>query len=427
MNNQIIKTLKRKISELTDEYGNISTETQRNVVKEELHYYILNFVYHHPEYVNWTMYGGSSLRICHKLDRMSVDLDFEITHPISEECLEKLKKEIESYFLNNYNTGPEILTIKRVGNRGLRLNFCVNNELGIQHSSNYIHVKVDLNYFIAPNTVIESIGISCDQFSFPIKIYNMSSLMASKIAAILLRGQRGIGNVIYQEKGRDIYDLLWYMGKRIIPDLDYLIAKKVDIKDLRTLFDKLTLQMNKVSDENLRQDLSPLFLDQEYIENWIKNWRENYLRLLKEYNIFTITKIEEVNIHQDFNTEIYFFSYLYQTEDMELIKITYRLSDYWISYSEGDLSIPINWKIDNIIKFGSNIGDNSVLQEKLKQYATLFSQKNESYFKKMNNVMISDTITTKLIRMTSNNLNNREHILLNKSALISCKLDDLFK
>jgi len=251
--------------------------------------------------------------------------------------------------------------------------------------------------------------------------------MASKIAAILLRGQRGIGNVIYQEKGRDIYDLLWYMGKRIIPDLDYLIAKKVDIKDLRTLFDKLTLQMNKVSDENLRQDLSPLFLDQEYIENWIKNWRENYLRLLKEYNIFTITKIEEVNIHQDFNTEIYFFSYLYQTEDMELIKITYRLSDYWISYSEGDLSIPINWKIDNIIKFGSNIGDNSVLQEKLKQYATLFSQKNESYFKKMNNVMISDTITTKLIRMTSNNLNNREHILLNKSALISCKLDDLFK
>ena len=49
--------------------------------------------------------------------------------------------------------------------------------------------------------------------------------MASKIAAIFLRGTRGVGEATYEEKGRDIYDLLWYMSKRIVPDLDYLKAK----------------------------------------------------------------------------------------------------------------------------------------------------------------------------------------------------------
>jgi len=39
------------------------------------------------------------------------------------------------------------------------------------------------------------------------------------------------------------------MNKKVVPDFDYLIAKGIDIKDSRALFDKLTLQMNKVSDK----------------------------------------------------------------------------------------------------------------------------------------------------------------------------------
>ena len=47
-----------------------------------------------------------------------------------------------------------------------------------------------------------------------------------------------MGKAVYEEKGRDIYDLLWYMDKKVIPDLDYLKEKKKDVeeaKDLRTL------------------------------------------------------------------------------------------------------------------------------------------------------------------------------------------------
>lgn len=428
MNNQILAALKEKFKDLTT-HGELEAETQRNIFKEELQFYILNFIYHHPEYSNWIMYGGSALRICHGLDRMSVDLDFEVEHSVSESFLNELKNEIEMYFKSTYNTESELLTIKSTTNRGLRLCFHIGDELGVNHPSKQVIVKIDLNHFVAPKTVIERRPINRDQFSFVIKIYNMSALMASKIAAILLHGQRGgVGGVIYEEKGRDIYDLLWYMTKKAIPDLDYLIAKNINVKDLRVLFDKLTLQMNKVNDTNLKQDLSPLFTNQTFIENWLKNWRTTYLRLFDDYNIRTVTTLEKITIFQDFHTDNFSFLFWYNTDNAKLLGVTYSISDYWIEFREGELLITPDKKITDLVEFNSNgISSRPASQDKLMQYASIFYQKTENYLKKMNHTVFGDTINTKIIRMTADNLNQKEQILLNKSTLLSCELDDLLK
>ena len=93
MSEQILALLKTTLDDLGLRDG-IGAETKRNYLKEGLQYLVLNFIYHHPEYSQWIMYGGSALRICHGLDRMSVDLDFEVSHPISVKFLEELKKEL---------------------------------------------------------------------------------------------------------------------------------------------------------------------------------------------------------------------------------------------------------------------------------------------------------------------------------------------
>jgi hypothetical protein len=72
-------------------------------------------------------------------------------------------------------------------------------------------------------------------------------------------------------------------------------------------------------------------------------------------------------------------------------------------------------------------GVNEELRDQLKQLITLFYDKTEAYFKKMNNVVLGNNIDTKKIRTTAVNLNQKEQIVLNKSALLSCELDDLFK
>ena len=279
MSEQITASLKKRLDDM-DKSFRVGAEASRNVLKEELQYYILNFIYHDSRYRDSIMYGGSALRIIHGLDRMSVDLDFEIQHVVTKKFLEELKERVETYFSRTYDVGTGLLVVKVVGTRGLILKFNIGEELSLGYHSKQIHVKIDLNHFVASGAVIERRPINRGQLSFVIITYNMAALMASKLAAIFLRGKRGVGQDIFEEKGRDIYDLLWYMGKKVVPDFDYLLANGIDVGNPRLLFDKLTRQINKVNNENLKQDLTPLFLDQTYIANWLKNWRESYLTLL---------------------------------------------------------------------------------------------------------------------------------------------------
>jgi len=429
MSEQILAILKRKLDDLAS-HGGVDAGTLRNVLKEELQFYVLNFIYHHSEYNKWVIYGGSALRIIHGLNRMSVDLDFEVSDEITKNFLDGLKKEIEDHFSRTYSAHPDFLTTKIVTGRGLLLKFNVGEALNLNQPSNQVYVKIDLNHFSAPKTVSERRPVNRDQLSFVIASYNMSTLMASKVAAIFLRGIRGVGKVFYEEKGRDIYDLLWYMNNKIVPNLDYLSAKNVkEAKDLRTLFDRLTVKMNDVSDTNLKQDLLPLFLNRTYIENWLKNWRESYLRLLETYEICTVTTLESVRIHQHFDTDNFSFMFIYNTEEKgKICRIRYVISEYWIEFREGDLSIKIDEGINNVIKFTRDGGrSQSLPEDKLKRYATFFYQKTEKYFKKTNRIVLGRSIVTKIIRMTADNLNQKEQIVLNKSALLSCELKDLLK
>lgn len=427
MSEQILTILKRRLDDLAP-YGELDAETKRNALKEDLQYYILDFIYHHSEYSKWIMYGGSALRIIHGLNRMSVDLDFEVSHPITEKFLENLKKEVEDHFKNTYATEPDFLNIKITTGRGLLLRFNVGEELSFGSSSKQVHLKIDLNHFVAPKTVTETRPINHDQLSFVIQTYNMAALMASKIAAIFLRGTRGVGDAVYEEKGRDIYDLLWYMSKKVVPDFDYLVAKGIDTNNPQVLFDKLTFQMNRVSNENLKQDLVPLFTDRRYIENWLESWLQNYFQLLEAYKIRIVTNLEHIRIFEDLMPDNYYFFYYYNTEDGKQIVIRYALSGYWIDFGEGNLNIDIPKELDEKMEFNRNGYSSAEPQmEKIKQYAILFKEKNDRYFKKTNNVILGDGIATKMIRMTADNLNQKEQIVLNKSALLSCELDDLVK
>lgn len=421
MSEQITTILKRKLEDLAA-YGLLDAETRRNALKEELQYYVLNFIYHHSKYNSWIMYGGSVLRIIHGLDRMSVDLDFEISHAVTEKFLEELKKEVEEYFLNTYGAGADFMTAKITTARGLLLKFYVDEELSFGHPSKQVHVKIDLNHFVAPKTVTERRPINRDQLSFVIVTYNMSSLMASKLAAIFLRGARGVGEAIYEEKGRDIYDLLWYMNKKIVPDFDYLIARGIDVKDSRALFDKLTLQMNKVNNKNLEQDLEPLFVDENYIRNWLKNWRESYLYFLNAYKIHAVTGLKKIVINEDFSADNFSFTYVYDTVENELVKIVYTVTYEWIKLQKA-LGEDIRDDLMRLVAFESATEPN----DQLKQFIALFFRKNAAYLEKVNRVMLGDAIITKVIRTTADNLNQKEQIVLNKSALLSCELDDLLK
>lgn len=427
MSEQILTILKRKLDNLVA-YGSLDVETHRNALKEELQFYILNFIYHHPEYNNWIMYGGSSLRIIHGLDRMSVDLDFEISHAITEKFLEELKKEVEDHFINTYGAGDDFLTIKITNGRGLLLKFYVGDELSSGYPSKQAYVKIDLNHFVAPKTVIERRLINHGQLSFVILTYNKGALMASKIAAIFLREERGVGKNTYAYKGRDIYDLLWYMKEKTTPDFDYLNAKlkekNKEVPDIRELFNTLTINLLNYEkmDDCLKDDLPYLFENPYQFDNWLSIWRKSYLRLLDEYKIHTVVALKKILVKEDFNTDNFSFTYVYDTVENELVKIVYTVTYEWIKLQKA-LGVDTRDDLMPLVAFESTTEPN----DQLKQFIALFFKKNTAYLKKVNRIMLGNSIITKVIRTTADNLNQKEQIVLNKSALISCELDDLLK
>ena len=50
----------------------------RNLLKEHLQYYLLNFVYNSPYAEKFLFKGGTCLRFCFDLPRLSEDLDFDV-------------------------------------------------------------------------------------------------------------------------------------------------------------------------------------------------------------------------------------------------------------------------------------------------------------------------------------------------------------
>ena len=219
------------------------------------------------------------------------------------------------------------------------------------------------------------------------------------------------------------------MNKKVVPDLYYLKAKSVEeAKDYRTLFTKLAVKMSNVSDENLKNDLIPLFLDPRFVTNWLANWHDTFFRLRDTYKIRTVSKFEKVRVFEDFRTDVFSFIFEYSTEEGDHVRIICNLSEYWFLFKDIEVSFPIDNEVLNNIEFPANgYSSHPTSMEKQTKYASLFRKKIEAYLKKVNYEIVGDTLTTKLICVTADNLNQKEQIVLRREDLIRCDFDDLLK
>jgi len=114
-----------------------------NFLKEYLQYPVLDWLYKHEPYRKFIFTGGSCLRICHGLPRLSEDLDFDIEagqgrEPDPAELAERLT----GYFRTKYLLEPEA---KVQADKRLYLKFPVLYKLGLSYGggSDLLYVKLE--------------------------------------------------------------------------------------------------------------------------------------------------------------------------------------------------------------------------------------------------------------------------------------------
>lgn len=237
----------------------------QNLLRERVQLAVLEYIYNQKIYKNLIFKGGSCLRICFGLPRLSEDLDFDqkIKGFSITDLEEVLEKEIKLKFF------PKLET-KKQGNKRLYLKFPILHKLGLAsiNESDKLFVKLEFDGEVLPFGKIELTPISQFGYNFIVRHYNLPTLMAGKISALQI-----------DIKGRDFYDLYWFLQKGVTPNWKTL-RKITGIKNEKELKAKLTDRIETVaSPQKLRYDLQNFVEQSEFVADFAKN----YKKIIKKY------------------------------------------------------------------------------------------------------------------------------------------------
>ncbi len=247
-----------------------------NFLREYLQCIILKIISDTGVKSNITFTGGTALRIIYKTNRFSEYIDFSLTEKRGYNFNNLI--DIVSSKLIKYGFNFEIKRIKTdtINSFFIRFNDLLYElDLSLQKSQKLsIKVEIDSNPPIGGK--IEEY-IHFNRFYFVINHYTPESLFALKLHAILFRR--------YQ-KGRDYYDLIYFLNKNIIPDIKLLnnaIHQTEKFNKAFTLKDIILKLKNKIeilNEKKIIDDIKSFILKQDELKLLNK---KNILLFIKQY------------------------------------------------------------------------------------------------------------------------------------------------
>ena len=184
-------------------------------------------------------YGGTALRIFHGLNRFSEDLDFSLLQEGGsvrlESALASIRTELAAWGLSfeaeskssGDRTGIESAFLK--GNTRINLlNVGVPEELNRYFPHNQkVTIKLELDT-TPPCLASTEVRTHLLPTPFQVRLYDLPSLFAGKLHAMLFRDWKS------RVKGRDFYDFVWYISRRVPVNLPHLEARIIQSEEQQT-------------------------------------------------------------------------------------------------------------------------------------------------------------------------------------------------
>ena len=189
----------------------------RGMVREYLQARILQALQENGAFLRWTFHGGSALRFLYSIPRYSEDLDFALSGPdrppLFPETLDKVKRTFEG---EGYAVQLKVNDRKTVVSAFVRFPGLL-YELGLSpHRNEVVSVKVEVDTN-PPAGAVTDTSLVRRYVTLNLLHHNRATLLAGKIHAVLARSYT---------KGRDLYDLVWYLADPDWPppNLEFLKA-----------------------------------------------------------------------------------------------------------------------------------------------------------------------------------------------------------
>ena len=180
----------------------------RQVMREYLQALLLQSLQDRGAFTTWLFQGGTALRFLYSAPRFSEDLDFALIKPGAEDNFQENLEDAKKGFLAaNYSVSlkqKEKQTVKSafVRFRGLLYEFGLS-----PLESETVSIKVDLDTNPPLGAGTESTVVR-RHVALNLRHYDKPSLLAGKLHAVMTRTY---------VKGRDVYDLIWYLSDQNWP------------------------------------------------------------------------------------------------------------------------------------------------------------------------------------------------------------------
>lgn len=240
---------------------------------------ILAYLYSHKEYQNLIFYGGSALRHCYGLPRLSEDLDFvDVGKKID---LEKLSADFQKFFTSKHS----IEINAKVQKFRCILKFPILHALNLANraESNHLFTKIEIysEFGFCHKYRIEIKPLFKFGESILIKTFDLSTLMATKIRAIMNRKWEKTtknGRVLAEVKGRDYYDLMWYLEQDVKPNMKCIESIANECK----LYQELIKIVKNVNSGSIKYDLEGLIEDTNFLDTLKNNIKDILISLLSK-------------------------------------------------------------------------------------------------------------------------------------------------
>lgn len=267
------------VEQMLARYSPNSKEDYENALKEILQEIILLGLYRADFFEKAAFYGGTAMRILYGLDRFSEDLDFTLLKPENSFKLDKyfsiLVRELKAYGfdakLSRVEKDDKRVTESAFLKANTQLLFL--NITGAGHFASKIQknqlIKIKFEVDVDPATYFETeVKTLLLPSSFSIKALTLPSLFAGKMHAALLRKWKS------RVKGRDFYDVVWYLARQVPLNKNYLEEKMRASKAINKpltkdfLIDLFRERIRSIDLEQAKQDVYPFIKDRRQVEIW---------------------------------------------------------------------------------------------------------------------------------------------------------------
>jgi len=273
------------IESLILKYAPKNTQEYEHALKEVMQEITLAGLSRSKFFNKGAFYGGSALRIFYGLPRFSEDLDFTLFKSDPDFKLKPYFATVKQT-LESFGFDVTIEEVKKPESRKVESAFLKANTrihllklsagstlAGKVQTNKLINIKFEVDVY-PPLGFETEVKPLLPPITASVTVLKPSSLFAGKMHAILFRDWKG------RVKGRDYYDLLWYLGQNIPLHLAYLEQKMKDgskLGNTETLTREHVIQLlkekiSKIDWKKAKSDIAQFLRNPEELNPWSKEF-----------------------------------------------------------------------------------------------------------------------------------------------------------